>query len=52
MTNPSMESMIDTHSINNNEVINLTRTTKIIVTPANGNPIEEKGKMNNPSPNV
>ena len=52
MTNPSIKSMIDTHSINNNEVINLTRTTKIIVTPANGNPIKEKGKMNNPSPNV
>ena len=44
--------MIDTHSINNNEDINLTCTTKIQVTPANGNPMKEKGKMNNTSPHV
>ena len=50
ITNPSINSMIDTHSIYNNEVINLTCTNKIKVTPVNGNPIKEKGKMNNPSP--
>ena len=52
MTNPSMESMIDTQSINNNQVTNLTHTTQIIVTPENGNPIEEKGEISNSSPNV
>ena len=52
MTNSSINSMIDTHSINNNEDINPTRTNKIQVTLANGNPMKEKGKMNNPSPHV
>ena len=32
--------------------INLSRTDKIKVTPANGNSIKEKGKMDNPSPPV
>ena len=52
MINSSMESMIDTQSINNNQVTNLTHTTQIIVTPENGNPIEEKGEISNSSPNV
>ena len=51
MTNASMESMIDNQSIINNQVTNLKRTTQI-ATPENGNPIEEKGEISNPSPNV
>ena len=52
MTNSSINSMIDTHSININEDINTTRTNKIQVTPANGNPIKEKAIVINPSPHV
>ena len=52
MTNTFKESMIDNQFIINNQVTNLKRTTQIIATPENGNPIEEKGEISNPSPNV
>ena len=51
MTNASMESTIDNQPIINNHVTNLKTTTQI-ATPDNGNQIEEKGKISNPSPNV
>ena len=51
MTNSSMESMIDNQPISNNHVTHLKPTTQT-ATPENGNPIEEKGKISNPSPNV
>ena len=51
MTNASMESMIDNQLIINNHVTNLKTTTQI-ATPENGNQIEEKGEISNPSPNV
>ena len=52
ITDSSINSMINTPSINNNGIINLTHTNKNKATPANGNPIKEKEKKNNPSPPV
>ena len=48
ITDSSINSMINTPSTNNNEVINVTLINNKKATPANSNPMNEKEKQNNP----